>query len=108
MDGYGAVHTDTLSQQVTIPVGCQATLTFSLHIDTAETTATTVYDKLAVAIGATTLATYSNLNHNTGYSPKTLNASTFAGQTVTIKFTGTEDSQKQTSFVIDDTALTIT
>ncbi len=79
----------------------------SLHIDTAETTTTTVYDKLTVAIGATTLATYSNLNHNTGYSPKTLNASTFAGQTVTIKFTGTEDSQKQTSFVIDDTALTL-
>jgi hypothetical protein len=107
LDGYGATHTDTLSQQVSIPTGCAATLTFWLHIDTAETTTTTAYDKLTVAIGTTTLATYSNLNHNTGYSPKTLSALAFAGQTVTIKFTGTEDSQKQTSFVIDDTALTV-
>ncbi|MDH6137885.1 hypothetical protein P3T37_007320, partial [Kitasatospora sp. MAA4] len=28
------------------------------------------------------------------------------GQTVTLKFTGTEDSSLQTSFVIDDTAIT--
>jgi hypothetical protein len=30
-----------------------------------------------------------------------------AGQTVTIKFTGTEDVSLQTSFVIDDTALSV-
>jgi hypothetical protein len=106
LDGYGTTHTDTLSQPVSIPAGCAATLTFWLHIDTAETT-TTAYDKRTISVGATTLATYSNLNHATGYSPKTLNASAFAGQTVTIKFTGTEDSQKQTSFVVDDTALTL-
>ena len=29
----------------------------------------------------------------------------FAGQTVTLKFTGTEDSSLQTSFVIDDVTL---
>jgi hypothetical protein len=107
LDGYGTTHTDALSQSVTIPAGCAATLTFWLHIDTAETTTSTAYDKLTVAVGTTTLAAYSNLNHNAGYSPKTLNASAFAGQTVTIKFTGTEDSQKQTSFVVDDTALTL-
>ena len=107
LDGYGTEHTDTLSQSVTIPAGCQATLTFWLHIDTAETTTTTAYDKLTVAVGTSTLATYSNINHNTGYSPKTIDASSFAGQTVTIKFGGTDDSQKQTSFVVDDTALTL-
>ena len=107
LDGYGTTHTDTVSQPVSIPTGCAATLTFYLHIDTTETTTSTAYDKLTVAVGSTTLATYSNLNHNIGYSPKTLNASAFAGQTVTIKFTGTEDSQKQTSFVIDDTALAL-
>jgi hypothetical protein len=55
LDGYGSTHTDTLSQQVSIPAGCQATLTFWLHIDTAETTTTTAYDKLIGAIGTTTL-----------------------------------------------------
>jgi serine protease len=36
---------------------------------------------------------------------KSFNLSSYAGQTVTLKFTGTEDSSLQTSFVIDDTAL---
>jgi len=106
LDGYGTTHTDTLSQSVTIPAGCAATFTFWLHIDTAETTTTTAFDKLTVKAGATTLATYSNLNKATGYSQKSFNLSSFAGQTVTISFSGAEDSSLQTSFVVDDTALT--
>ncbi len=107
LDGYGTTHTDTLSQSVTIPAGCAATLTFWLHIDTSETTSTTAYDKLTVKAGSTTLATYSNLNKNTGYSQKSFNLSSFAGQTVTISFTGAEDISLQTSFVVDDTALNL-
>ena len=58
-------------------------------------------------VGSTTVATFSNLNKAAGYTLRTFNVSAFAGQTVTIKFTGTEDSSLQTSFVIDDTALTL-
>ena len=106
LDGYGTTHTDTLSQSVTIPAGCtSSTLSLWLHIDTAETTTTTQYDKLTVTVGSTTLATYSNLNKATGYVLHTFNVGAFAGQTVTVKFTGIEDSSLQTSFVIDDTAL---
>jgi hypothetical protein len=107
LDGYGTTHTDTLSQSVTIPAGCNATLSFYLHIDTAETTTTSAYDTLTVKAGSTTLATYSNLNHNSGYSLKSFNVSSLAGQTVTVSFTGSEDYTQQTSFVIDDTALTL-
>ncbi|MEV0794035.1 M4 family metallopeptidase [Kribbella sp. NPDC050459] len=107
LDGYGTTHTDTLSQSVAIPAGCSATLSFYLHIDSAETTTTTQYDKLTVKAGSTTLATYSNLNKASGYSLKSFNVSSFAGQTVTISFTGTEDSSLQTSFVIDDTGLNL-
>jgi serine protease len=108
LDGYGSTHTDTLSQSVAIPSGCTTyTLSFYLHIDTAETTTITQYDKLTVKLGSTALATYSNLNHATGYSQKTFNVSGFAGQTATLLFTGTEDSSLQTSFVIDDTALNV-
>ncbi|MEU5255391.1 M4 family metallopeptidase [Streptomyces longwoodensis] len=106
LDGYGSTHTDTLSQSVAIPAGCKATLTFYLHIDTAETTTSTAYDKLTVTAGSTTLATYSNLNKATGYTLRTLDLSSFAGSTVTLKFTGAEDSSLQTSFVVDDTAVT--
>ncbi|MER7341357.1 putative Ig domain-containing protein [Streptomyces sp. NPDC000075] len=106
LNGYGSTHTDSLSQSVTIPAGCHATLSYYLHIDTAETTTTTAYDKLTVTANSTTLVSYSNLDKNTGYAQKTLDLSSFAGQTVTIKFNGTEDPSLQTSFVIDDTAVT--
>ena len=107
LDGYGTTHTDTLSQTVTIPAGCTATtFSFWLHIDTAETTTTTQFDKLTITANGTTLATFSNLNHISGYAQHsyTLPAS-FAGTSVTIKFSGTEDASLQTSFVVDDTAI---
>jgi subtilase family serine protease len=106
LDGYGTTHIDTLSQSVTIPSGCSATLSFYLHIDTSETTTSTQYDKLTVTVGSTTVKTFSNLNHNTGYALQTVPLSGVSG-TVTVKFTGTEDVSLQTSFVIDDTALTL-
>jgi subtilase family serine protease len=107
LDGYGQTHTDTVSQSVTIPTGCSATLSFYLHIDTAETTTTTQYDKLTVKLGSTTLATFSNLNAASGYTQHSYNVSSFAGQTVTLTFTGSEDSTEQTSFVLDDTAVNV-
>jgi hypothetical protein len=108
LDGYGTTHTDSLSQSVTIPSTCtSATLSFYLHIDTSETTSSVAYDKLTVVAGSTTLASFSNLNKASGYAQRTYNLSSFIGQTVTIKFTGTEDSSLQTSFVIDDTAVNV-
>jgi Putative Ig domain len=107
LDGYGTTHTDTLAQTVTIPAGCTATsFSFWLHIDTAETTTTTAFDKLTITANGTTIATFSNLNHNTGYTQHTYSLGSFAGGSVTVKFSGTEDSSLQTSFVVDDTAIT--
>ena len=108
LDGYGTTHTDTLQQTVTIPAGCTSySLSFWLHIDSTETTTSTQFDRLTVQLGTTTLATYSNLNKASGYSQKTFNVAGFAGQTVALKFTGTEDSSLQTSFVLDDFALNV-
>ncbi|MEU9739459.1 M4 family metallopeptidase [Micromonospora chersina] len=107
LDGYGTTHTDTLTQSVTIPAGCRATLSFWLHIDSAESTTTTAYDKLTVKAGSTTLATYSNLNKVTGYVQRSFDISSLAGTTATISFSGVEDSSLQTSFVVDDTAVTL-
>jgi Zn-dependent metalloprotease len=107
LDGYGTTHTESIAQSVTIPAGCTATLTAYVHIDSAETTTTTAYDKLTISAGSTTLATLSNLNKASGYQLRTYNLSSFAGQTVSIKFSGTEDSSLQTSFVIDDVAVTL-
>ncbi|HKS22282.1 MAG TPA: Ig-like domain-containing protein [Thermoanaerobaculia bacterium] len=114
MDGYGSAHTDSILQQVTIPSGkTSATLTFWLHIDTAETTTTTAYDTLKVQIRNSsgtvlaTLATYSNLNKNTGYTQKSFSLNSYIGQTIQVYLVGTEDASLQTSFVVDDFALNV-
>ncbi|UAC02221.1 hydrolase [Dactylosporangium vinaceum] len=103
LDGYGTAHTDTLSQTVTIPSGCaRATLSFWLLVDTDET-GSTAYDKLTVAAGGTTLATYSNASATGGYSQKTLTVN--GSGSVTITFTGVEGSKLATAFVLDDLSL---
>jgi hypothetical protein len=114
LDGYGRTHTDTATQTVTIPSTITtATLSFWLHIDTAETTTTTAFDTLQVQVlnssntVLATLGTFSNLNHAAGYQQHSFDVSSFKGQTVKIRFTGREDSSLQTSFVIDDVALNV-
>jgi hypothetical protein len=114
LDGYGSTHTDTLSQSVTIPAGCStASLSFWLHIDTAETTTTTKYDTLKLDIlnsSGTVLSTpgkWSNLDHNPGYAQWSVNLASYVGQTIKIRLTGSEDSIDQTSFVLDDVALNV-
>jgi hypothetical protein len=54
-----------------------------------------------------TLATYSNLNHNTGYSQKSFSLTAYKGQTIRVYLVGAEDSTLQTSFVVDDFALNV-
>ena len=65
MDGYGTTHTDTALQTVTIPsAATAATLTFFLHIDTAETSTTTAFDTLTVQVrnsSGTVLSTLGNV-----------------------------------------------
>ncbi|WP_407700245.1 alkaline phosphatase family protein [Streptomyces beihaiensis] len=113
LDGYGSTHTDTLAQTVTIPAGCTADYSFWLHVDTSETTTSTAYDTLAAQVldGSGnvlgTLASYSNLDAASGYIRRTFDLTPYAGRTVTLKFTGSEDSSLQTGFVIDDTALSV-
>ena len=55
----------------------------------------------------TTLATYSNANATGTYVQKSFDLSAQKGRSVTVRFTMSEDSSLQTSFVVDDTALTV-
>jgi len=114
MCGYGSAHTDSVVQTVAIPsTVTTATLAFWLHIDTAETTTTTAYDTLNVQIRNSsgtvlaTLATYSNLNKNTGYAQKSFDVSAYKGQTIQVYLVGSEDTSAQTSFVVDDFTLNV-
>lgn len=112
LNGYGRRSTEYIQQTVTIPsTVSKATLTFWLHIDTAETTKTVAYDTMTVQVmvGTTTtmLGTYSNLNSTSGYSQKTFDLTAYKGKTVTLRFLGVENNSLQTSFVIDDVDLNL-
>ncbi|MFB8242056.1 M4 family metallopeptidase [Kitasatospora purpeofusca] len=107
LNGYGSSRTDTLTQTVTVPAGCRATLGYWLHVDSAEDTDKVIFDRLTVTANGTQLATHSNLDRADGYTRRTVDLSAHAGQTVTLTFKGTEDFSIRTSFVLDDLAVEI-
>jgi hypothetical protein len=113
LNGYGATHTDSVFQQLTIPSLVNgASLALWIKIETSETTTSSAYDQLKVQVRNTsnsvlaTLASYSNLDKGTGYVQRTFDLSAYKGQTVRIYLLGTEDSSLQTSFMVDDITLT--
>jgi hypothetical protein len=107
LDGYGSSHTDTLSQSVSVPVGCHATLEFFLHISTAETTTTDANDTLNVQVDGVSVATYSNLDQHSGYVRESVVLPRLTGP-ITVTFTGAENASLATSFVLDDVNLDLT
>ncbi len=113
--GYGSPHVDDLSQQIVLPAGaCSASLTFWLRVTTAETSRSTAFDTLAVTVrdGAGgvlgTLATFSNLDASDGWVQQTFDLTAFQGRTVRVHFHALEDYSLQTSFLVDDAAVTVT
>jgi hypothetical protein len=94
------------------PSATTANFSFWLHVDTAETT-DCACDVLWVQvlspsrIPLVTLAEYSDLNAAAGYTLHSFSLMPYIGQTVTLRFTSVEDSSRPTSFVVDDTALTV-
>jgi hypothetical protein len=115
LDGYYGAHTDTLAQTVTIPASCTAgTLTFWLYIDSDDPT-NKAYDTFTTQIlnssgtVLATLGTLSNQNEGSGYVEHSYSLGDYAGQTITVKFTGKETlgDGYDTSFFEDDNALNV-
>ncbi|HEX7623272.1 MAG TPA: S8 family serine peptidase [Anaeromyxobacteraceae bacterium] len=113
--GYGSPHVDDLSQQIVLPAGaCSASLSFWLRVTTAETSRSTAFDTLTVTVhdaaglALGTLATFSNLDASEAWSRRTYDLSAFQGRTVRLHFRAVEDYSLQTSFLVDDAAVTVT
>ncbi|MGH9171282.1 MAG: putative Ig domain-containing protein, partial [Acidimicrobiales bacterium] len=113
LDGYSTPHTDTLSQSVAVPAGCSSyTLSYYQHIDTSERAKDGAVDTLTLQVlnssgtVLSTLSTYSNLNAASGYQLVTVNMAAYAGETITIKWTGktTNKGRGTTDFCIDTTS----
>jgi hypothetical protein len=111
LGGNGSSTTETINQSVTIPsTATAATLSYWIRTDTAES-GTRAYDTMRVQVvdgsTATTLRTFTNVGTNATYTQYSHSLAAYKGRTVTIRFTMTEDSSLQTSFVVDDTALNV-
>jgi hypothetical protein len=115
LDGYGAAHTDTLAQTVTIPAGCKnAVLTYWVEVRSSLTNKTQQAENtlvLDVVNGAgqvvKTAAVATAANNGTSYVKHTISLASYIGKTITIKFVGTEVRGGNTFFLEDSNALNV-
>jgi hypothetical protein len=109
--GNATTSTETLTQAVTVPsTATAANLSYWIRTDTAET-GSTAYDTFKVQVVVdgvtTTLRTFSNVGTNATYTQYSHSLLAYKGKSVTVKFLMNEDSSLQTSFVLDDTAVSV-
>jgi hypothetical protein len=106
IDGYTSPYTDPgVSQTVSIPAGCTATLSYYLYVSSNEPATPTDY--FYVTANGTTVQSFNNTNSTSGYVQKSVNLSAYAGKSVTIKFYGVQRGNQETDFFVDSTALTL-
>ena len=111
LDGYGAAHTDTLAQTVTIPANCKSA-NFSYWTEVNSTTtnrANTLVLQVLNSSGTVlqTVPVATAANNGTNYVEYTTNLASYIGQTITLKFIGTEVAGGDTSFFEDSNALNV-
>jgi subtilase family serine protease len=115
LDGYGAAHTDTLAQTVTIPANC-VSAEFSYWVEVNSTVTSTTKqaeNKLVLEIlnssgtVVQTVPVATAANNGTSYVEYSTNLASYIGQTITVKFVGTEVSGGNTSFFEDTNALNV-
>ena len=111
LDGYGAAHTDTLAQTVTIPASCaSAVFTYWAEVNSSTTSTS---NKLVLEIlnssGALlqTVNVATAANNGTKYAEYTTSLNSYIGQKITLEFIGTEVNGGNTSFFEDSNALNV-
>lgn len=109
LGGYGRKKSETIAQLVAIPDATgQVRLSFWVDISTEEVTTSKAYDKCQVQVRSaggqvlTTLETLSNLNETGDYLQKTYDLTAYKGRDVQIYLKASEDSDRATSFILDD------
>ncbi len=111
LDGYGTAHTDNVAQKVTIPATCKsAVLTYWVEVNstTTNTKNTLVLDILnSSGTVVQTVPVATAANNGSSYVEYTTNLASYIGQTITVKFIGTEVSGGNTSFFEDSNALNV-
>lgn len=106
LDGTGHARVDRLARTLVLPKGCTSTLTYFLHVTSADHSRT-AHDKLVLRINGTVFSTRSNVSRGRHYVKVTINLRRYAGKTVTLQWTGRENRSLATSFFLDDIRVTL-
>ncbi|MGD0063843.1 MAG: putative Ig domain-containing protein [Streptosporangiaceae bacterium] len=111
LDGYGAAHTDTLAQTVTIPSTCvSAVFTYWVEVNSSTTnTANKLVLEVLNSSGTVlqTVPVVTAANNDSAYKQYTTSLASYIGQKITLKFIGTEVSGGNTNFFEDSNALNV-
>ena len=111
LDGYGAAHSDTLAQTVTIPSNCvSAVFTYWVEVhststDTANKLVLDILNSSGTVVQTVPVATAAN--RGTKYVEYTTNLASYIGHTITVKFVGNEVNTGNTSYFVDSNALSV-
>jgi hypothetical protein len=111
LDGYGAAHTDTVAQTVTIPSTCVSAV-FTYWVEVNSTTTNTANKLVLEVLNSAgtvvqTIPVVTAANNGTTYVEYTTNLASYIGQKITVKFVGTEVSGGNTSFFEDSNGLNV-
>jgi subtilase family serine protease len=111
LDGYGAAHTDTVAQTVTIPSTCVSAV-FTYWVEVNSTTTNTANKLVLEVLNSSgtvvqTIPVATAANNGTKYVEYTSNLGSYIGQKITVKFVGTEVSGGNTNFFEDSNGLNV-
>jgi hypothetical protein len=115
LDGYSKAHVDTLAQTIAIPSNCvSANLTYWVEVNSTVTSTTKQAENTLVldilnssGTVVQTVPVATAANNGSSYVEYSTNLASYIGQTITVKFVGTEVSGGNTSFFEDGNALNV-
>ena len=109
LGGYNGAN-DQVAQTVTVP-SSGATLTWSWQLSSSEPASTVAYDLLHTRVHSTggtllgTLRSRSNTSTRNVWATESASLSSWAGQTVSLRFAATTDGSYSSSFFVDDVSV---
>jgi hypothetical protein len=102
LGGTGTVHTDSLSQRISVPEFGRPSLRFALRIATEAPND----DTLQVSVNGQPVRAFTATKSTSSYVDQVVDLTPYRGKTVTLSWTSTEDDGTPSTFLLDDVSVT--
>jgi len=101
LGGHDAAHTDSLTQQVTVPSEGRPRLRFGLRVHSDDTSAAN-HDVLRLVVDGDGVDTFTAQQSGPRYVGQSVDLTRYRGRTVRLTWTSTEDDSTATTFLLDE------